>query len=234
MSGVVLVTGAHGGLGQALTRAFASAGWRVAAAGHTTTPQPLPPGAAGYTVELRDSATIKRLMDDVHHHFGRLDVLVHNAGVAIDALVPKLSVAAWDQCLSVNLRGAFLCARAALGSMLHQADGHILLIGSHASCGSAGQAAYAAAKSGLIGLGTSLAREAGPRNVRVNTVWPGVLHTAMTAQLSPQRQEQLAAENLLGRWNDLEEVARFVAHLAETRNISGQVFQLDSRVSRWV
>jgi 3-oxoacyl-[acyl-carrier protein] reductase len=118
--------------------------------------------------------------------------------------------------------------------MLKQRDGHIINISSFsARCGPAGQANYAAAKAGLIGLTTSLAREAGSRNIRVNAVLPGVLPTPMTAGLSEARLRELAAANGLGRLNSAAEVARFIAFLATTQNISGQLFQLDSRIGRW-
>ena len=233
MKRVVVITGAAGGLGGALTTAFRASNWQVAAAGHRAAPTNLPDDVAGLTVELTEAASVERLFAHVEERFGRLDALVHNAGATADNLLSQTAVAAWDQCLAINLRGAFLCAQAAARIMARQQGGHILQIGSFAARGASGQSAYAAAKAGLIGLGESLARELAERNVRVNTIWPGVLPTAMTAGLSPERRLALAQANLLGRWNELEEVARFVAHLAETRNISGQLFQLDSRISRW-
>jgi 3-oxoacyl-[acyl-carrier protein] reductase len=118
--------------------------------------------------------------------------------------------------------------------MLKQRDGHILNLASFAArAGAAGQANYAAAKAALIGLTVSLAREMGARNVRVNAVLPGVLPTPMTAPLPPQQLAAFAAANALGRLNSVEEVARFIAFLAATHHISGQVFQLDSRIGRW-
>jgi 3-oxoacyl-[acyl-carrier protein] reductase len=99
--------------------------------------------------------------------------------------------------------------------------------------GQRGQANYAAAKAGQFGLTTSLARELGSRNVRVNAILPGVLPTKMTASRSPDEMQQFAAANALGRINSVEEVARFIVFLAGTQNISGQLFQLDSRIAPW-
>jgi 3-oxoacyl-[acyl-carrier protein] reductase len=142
--------------------------------------------------------------------------------------------AAWDQVLSVNLKGAVWCAQTVLRPMLRQRDGHIINIASFsARVGARGQANYAAAKAGLLGFTQSLAKEVGPRNVRVNAVLPGVLPTAMTAGLPPATKRAFATANALGRLNSIAEVAAFVVFLATLRNVSGQVFQLDSRTVPW-
>jgi 3-oxoacyl-[acyl-carrier protein] reductase len=118
--------------------------------------------------------------------------------------------------------------------MLKQRDGHIINISSwSARVGGRGQSNYAAAKAGLLGLTTSLAKEVGSRNVRVNAVLPGVLGTKMTAHLTPEQLAEYASANVLGRINSIEEVAHFVVFLASLRNVSGQIFQLDSRIARW-
>jgi 3-oxoacyl-[acyl-carrier protein] reductase len=141
---------------------------------------------------------------------------------------------AWQRVLDVNLKGAFLCSQAVCRRMIKQRDGHIINISSSSGrAGQRGQANYAAAKAGLFGLTTSLAREVGSRNVRVNAVLPGVLPTKMTAKRSEAEMQEFAEANALGRINSLDEVARFVAFLAGTKNISGQLFQLDSRIAPW-
>jgi 3-oxoacyl-[acyl-carrier protein] reductase len=176
----------------------------------------------------------ERVVAEVLARWGRLDALVNNAGVTADALFLQLREAEWDRVLSVNLKGAMACARAAVWPMLRQRGGHIINIGSFAARGGRpGQAAYAAAKAGLIGLTQSLAAEAGSRNVRVNIVFPGVLATPMTADLSADALAALLGRSVLRRANTVEEVARFVVHLAGMENVSGQVFQLDSRPARW-
>jgi 3-oxoacyl-[acyl-carrier protein] reductase len=154
--------------------------------------------------------------------------------VTADALSWQLSEEDWDRVLAVNLKGAFLCAQAALRPILRQRNGHIINIGSFSGrAGQLGQANYAAAKAGLIGLTESLAKEVGSRNVRVNAVLPGVLPTSMTAKLSEAQLAEYAAANALGRINSLTEVAQFIVFLATMQNVSGQVFQLDSRIARW-
>ena len=229
---VVLITGAAGGLGCGLVEAFAREGWRVAAGWHRTSPPPLTDFIWPIPLDVTVRAQAQKAAADVVTHWGRLDALVNNAGVTADQLLVQTSEADWDRVLEVNLKGAFLCSQAVIRQMLHQRDGHIINIASFAGrTGARGQAAYAAAKAGLIGLTQSLAKEVGSRNVRVNAVLPGVLPTPMTAGLSKDIHDQLAAANALGRLNSVEEVARFIVFLAGLQNVSGQLFQLDSRIA---
>ena len=164
----------------------------------------------------------------------RLDVLIANAGLTRDGAMTALPASDFNEVVEANLRGAFLCARAALKLMLRQRSGHIVLIGSRAAKhGTRGQSAYAAAKAGLAGLAMSIAQEYGARNVRCNVVLPGFLETRMTAGLSPKRREEVRAEHALGRFNTVGNAARFIALLARLDHVSGQVFTLDSRLDRW-
>jgi len=163
----------------------------------------------------------------------RLDVLIANAGLTRDSALASLAMADLDAVLAANLRGAFLCARAALKLMVRQRSGHILLIGSRAGKhGTRGQSAYAAAKAGLVGLGQSLAKEYGARNVRCNVVLPGFLQTKFTAHLPEKRLAEIRDEHALGRFNTPENAARAIAFLARLDHVSGQVFTLDSRMDR--
>ena len=231
---VVLITGAAGGLGQALVAEFARAGWCVAAGIHRQTIALESDDAMTVALDVTNPAQAAAATAAVLQRWGRLDALINNAGVTGDALLAQMDEAAWDRVLDVNLKGAFLCAQAAIRPMMKQRDGHIIDIASFvARAGRAGQTGYAAAKAGLIGLTQSLAKEVGSRNVRVNAILPGVLATPMTAKLNEEQLSLIAGENALGRINTVEEVARFAVFLAETQNISGQVFQLDSRIARW-
>jgi 3-oxoacyl-[acyl-carrier protein] reductase len=136
--------------------------------------------------------------------------------------------------LDTNLTGAFRCARAAVTLMARQRSGHLIHIGSWAArAGTLGQTGYAAAKAGLIGLSHSLALEYGRRGVQSNVVLPGFLETKFTSGVPAAAREATLARHALGRFNTTLEAAAFLAHLARMRNVSGQVFQLDSRVSRW-
>jgi len=233
-SRVALITGAAGGLGRALVEELLAQGWRVGAGIHQSAPFPAQSGLLPLPLDVTQEAQVDTALDRLLAEWGRLDLLVNNAGVTADRLLAQMPLAEWDRVLAVNLKGAFLCSRAAMKVMCRRRDGHILNISSFAArTGTVGQANYAAAKAGLLGLTQSLAREAGPRNVRVNAVLPGVLPTPMTRRLGEPRLAELARTNLLGRLNSLGEVARFVVFLAGTQNISGQVFQLDSRIAAW-
>lgn len=232
---IVLITGVAGGLGRALTDAFLTAGWWVAAGQHradvhqpTATLRPL-------KLDVTSAAQVKAAVAEVIAAWGRIDVLINNAGLTADGTIAGLTVEDWQRVLDVNLKGAFLCSQAVLQPMMFdQRDGQIVNISSFAAKnGHAGQANYVAAKAGLVGLTQSLAKEAGRRNVRVNAIFPGVLETPMTAHLTVEQRKTLAGGNALGRSTTPEEVAAFVVHLAGMKNVSGQVFQLDSRIGAW-
>lgn len=165
---------------------------------------------------------------------GRIDLLVNSAGVALDGLLASLPEEDWDKVLQVNLRGAFLCSQAAVVGMAKRRAGHIINIGSlSARSGPVGQANYAAAKAGLIGLTQSMAREYGRRNIRCNCVLPGYLKTKFTASVSEETEARALGQHVLGRFNTPEDAARFIVTLDSMSHVSGQVFQLDSRIGRW-
>ena len=213
----VLITGGEGALARALVDEFKRCGSEVHAPGRRV-------------LDVRDEAQVEAFFS----RLPRLDVLVANAGLTADGAVTGLEESAFHDVLNTNLRGTFLCARAALKPMLAQRSGHLVFIGSRAArCGTQGQSAYAAAKAGLIGLAQSLAREYGSRNIRCNVVLPGFLETPMTAPLTMERKEVIRREHALGRFNTVENAARFISFLADLDHVSGQVFTLDSRIDRW-
>jgi NAD(P)-dependent dehydrogenase (short-subunit alcohol dehydrogenase family) len=213
----VLISGGHGALARAVVSEFERTGDHVHAPGRKE-------------MDVRDEAAV----DAYFSRLNQLDVVVVNAGITRDGTLTSLSGEAIGDVLDTNLRGAFLCARAALKPMLRQRSGHIILIGSRsARSGPRGQTAYSAAKAGLVGFAQSLAREYGARDIRCNVVLPGFLETRMTAILPPSRREEIRAEHALGRFNTVENAARFIAFLARLENVSGQVFTLDSRIDRW-
>lgn len=177
--------------------------------------------------------------EDVGDYFSgidRLDLLINNAGTLRDAPVLKLSEGDWDAVQSTNLRGVFLCSREAIRLMFRARTGHIVNVGSFSALRPPpGQAAYAAAKAGLIGLTQALAEEVGKRGVRVNCVLPGFLEdTGMTRDLPPELIERARQDHTLGRFNSPEDAAAFIDFLdGRLGAVSGQVFQLDSRLRRW-
>jgi len=231
---VVMVTGAGGGLGRALVTEFRKQRWRVAAGYRIESPPAGDADVLPLQMDVTNSESVRGGVEKMLDHWQRVDVLVNNAGVAQDAALPQMDDESWEQVLAVNLKGAFLCAQAVSRAMIKQRDGHIINVSSFSGrAGQRGQTNYAAAKAGQFGLTTALARELGSRNVRVNAILPGVLPTRMTASRSPDEMQQFAAANTLGRINSVEEVARFIVFLAGTQNISGQLFQLDSRIAPW-
>jgi 3-oxoacyl-[acyl-carrier protein] reductase len=214
VGGLVVITGGEGGLGRALHAAFEKADHAV-----------LTPGRSD--LDVTDPEAVR---DFFRRH--EPELLVCNAGITRDAPLARLDETAWDEVIAVNLRGAARCAAATSRSMLRARRGHIVFISSFSALHPpTGQAAYAAAKAGLIGLAKSLARELGPAGIRVNTILPGFLDTRMTAALSEDRREQVRHDHVLGRFNTPDAVAAFLVHLHDhLPHTSGQVFQLDSRI----
>ena len=211
---VALITGGEGDLAQAVRTHLEADGWLVHAPGKAVLEVASTPSVTAYFATLE-----------------RLDLLVNNAGLVDDALTATMTSTQWENVLSVNLDGAFRCCRAALKMMVKQRSGHIINIGSFSALsGPVGQANYAAAKAGLLGLTKSLALEYGQRNIRCNCVLPGFLETKMTRALLEKRRPEILATHALGRLNSIADAARFIAQLDSFPHLSGQVFQLDSRV----
>ena len=216
---VALITGGAGELAQAIRAELESQGWQVHAPSHQE-------------MDVTDKVQVQRVIGVL----GRLDMLIHNAGITRDALMLKMTDSEFSEVLSVHLKGAFLTSQAALKVMVKQREGHIIHIGSFSAlAGCAGQGNYAAAKAGLIALTQSIAAEYGARGVRANCVLPGFLETKMTQALlcDETLREKVLAAHTLGRLNSLGDAARFITFLDSMKSVSGQVFQLDSRISRW-
>jgi len=210
-----LVTGGARGLGKAIADALREVGVEV-----------LAPGSA--ELDVCDAEAVKRYMTDA----GKLDLLVLNAGVTADGPLARMKESDWDRVMEVNLKGAFVCAREASRQMMKRRCGHVVFISSYSAAHPpAGQANYAASKAALLGLMKSMAQELGPRNVRVNAVFPGFLETAMTDVLPESVKAKSQKSHVLGRFNTPDSVGRFIAFLhREMPHTSGQVFNLDSRI----
>ena len=181
--------------------------------------------------DVADEAAVARLFAAVRERFGPVDVLVNNAGVALpQQLLTDCSTADWDRLFAVNVRGAFLCCRAALPDMVRRQRGSIVNISSvWGVVGGSCETPYSASKAALIGLTRALAKEVAPSGVRVNCVAPGYIETEMNAALSEADRAAIRQETPLGVPGAPEDVAAAVAFLAleESRFITGQVLRCD-------
>ncbi len=236
---VALVTGGSRGIGRAIALALGGQGARVAV-NYVSNAEAADEavrcitGCGGQAVAIQGDVSrpedARRLVDETLAAFGGLHILVNNAGLTEDELLLRMSEEAWDRVLAVDLRGAYLCTKAALRPMIRQRWGRIISVASVAGLvGNAGQANYAAAKAGLIGLTKSVAKEVASRNVTANAIAPGLVSTEMTAGLTEAQQRAVLQLVPLGRAATPEEIAPAVVFLAseEAGYITGGVLAVD-------
>jgi 3-oxoacyl-[acyl-carrier protein] reductase len=225
MSEVAVVTGGSGGIGLAIMSALRATGATVISLDLT------PPSTGEWLAcDVRDDASVAQAIEKVANIHGRIDVAVHAAGIARDAVVWKLAVDDWDIVQEVNLRGAFYLMRHVIPVMRRGAAGSVVLIGSiNGSRGKFGASAYAASKAGLIGLAKSVSSETGRFGIRVNVIEPGWVRTQMTDSLPGTLRQQAVNETLLGELVEPDDIAAAVVYLAGAgRRITGQVMRVDA------
>jgi 3-oxoacyl-[acyl-carrier protein] reductase len=235
---VALVTGASQGIGRACALRLARAGASVALVARNQ--QKLEElageinssGARAFVAaaDLENEDQIKAAFKSVVAEFGKIEILVNNAGITRDQLIMRMKRADWDAVINTNLTSAYLCTQQAITSMLKQRWGRIINITSvFGQTGQAGQANYAASKAGLIGLTMAIAREVGSRSITCNAVAPGFIETAMTSELPDELKQSALKMIPLGRVGTPEEVASCVAFLAseEAGYITGHVLNVN-------
>ena len=230
---IAIVTGAGRGIGEGIARKLSEEGATVvcadvneADAGNVASS--LAHGAIGARLDVSNSGACDALVNDVQARFNRLDVLVNNAGINRDAMLHKMTDEQWQQVIAVDLSGVFFMTRAASRLMRAAGRGRIVNISSASWMGNIGQANYAAAKAGVVGLSRTAAKELARSQVTVNAICPGFIDTQMTRGIPDTIREQQVAKIPLGRMGQPADVAAVVAFLAsdEAAYLTGEVINV--------
>ena len=235
---VAIITGGSRGIGKAIAHSFCRAGAHIMICSRSAnsinqTAETLV--SQGYSVlaiqaDVSSKSDVEVLVEKTLSEFGQVDILINNAGITRDTLLMRMKDDDWETVIQTNLTGAAYCTRAVIRSMIRQKEGCIINISSIVGIvGNAGQANYAAAKAGMIGLTKSVAKEVANRGIRVNAIAPGFITTDMTAKFSEENRQKildLIPMRSFGSVEDVAEVSKFLAS-SSAQYITGQVIQVD-------
>ncbi|PKL47949.1 MAG: beta-ketoacyl-ACP reductase [Nitrospira bacterium HGW-Nitrospira-1] len=237
---VALITGASRGLGKQTALALSAHGYSVAVnyvSSHKeaanlvkTLLKTMGNSSIAFKADVGDITQVRAMAEEIQKTFGKLDVIINNAGITKDNLLLKQTEDEWDSIIRTNLKGCFNIISALSPLMIQSGGGNIINISSYSGMkGKAGQSAYSASKAAILGLTVSAAQELSRYNIRVNAILPGYMMTEMGLK-AQKAAEKAKDESILKKLSEPKDAADFIVYLATTKNISGQVFSLDSRI----
>jgi len=233
---VALVTGAARGLGKQVALMLSAYGYSVAVnyvSSHKEADnliKTMGNDSTALKADVGDISEVRAMAEEIKKTFGKLDVIINNAGISRDNLLLKQTEVEWDNIIRTNLKGCFNVISTLSALMIQSGGGSIINISSYSGLkGKAGQSAYSASKAAILGLTVSAAQELSEYNIRVNAILPGYMMTEM-GRMAQKASEDAEEKSVLKKLSQPKEVADFILYLLATQNISGQIFSLDSRI----
>lgn len=230
MSKTILLIGSSGGLGQAITSFFSSSNYKLALHYYKNQPEFLPAGSTCYQADITSEEQVEKMVQQVIRDFGKIDVVINNAGVSTSEISWKTKTTNWEHTVAVNLTGPFFVAKHVLPHMRAANFGRLIFMSSIvAQTGFVGTAAYSASKAGIIGLVKTLAKENASKNITVNAIAPGYFDAGMINDVTPEIQEELKKQIPAGKLGDPAEIATLIEYLIAEKSsyLTGQTIGIN-------